>query len=56
MGKKELRGFSPCFLVMQIEGGKFVRKYPTQPGTFDCNADNMVTVTLDPAAEAAKIK
>jgi ABC-type branched-subunit amino acid transport system substrate-binding protein len=56
MGKKDLKGFSPCFLIMQIKGGKFVRVYPEKVGTFDCNADNIVTVNLDPAAEAAKIK
>jgi hypothetical protein len=56
MGKKDLKGISPCFLIMQIKGGKFVRVYPTKEGTLDCEASNVVTVTLDPAAEAAKIK
>jgi ABC-type branched-subunit amino acid transport system substrate-binding protein len=56
MGKKDLRGFSDCFLMMQIKNGKFERVYPTQRGTLDCNPANVVTVTLDPVAEAAKIQ
>jgi hypothetical protein len=56
MGKKDLKGLSPCFLVMQIKGGKFVRVYPAKAGTMDCDPANLATVTLDPAAEAAKIK
>jgi ABC-type branched-subunit amino acid transport system substrate-binding protein len=56
MGKKDLKGISPCFLIMQIKAGKFVRVYPTKVGTLDCDPGNIVTVTLDPAAEAAKIK
>jgi hypothetical protein len=56
MGEKNLRGFSPCFVEMQIQNGKYVRVYPTKPGTFDCNPSNLTTITSDPAAEAAKIK
>jgi hypothetical protein len=56
MGKKDLKGLSPCYLLMQIRGGKFVRVYPTKAGTMDCDPANLATVTLDPAAEAAKIK
>ena len=40
----------------RIKSGKFVRVHPAEKGTMDCDADNVVTVTLDPAAEAAKIK
>lgn len=56
MGKKDLKGASTCFMMMQIEGGKWVRKYPAKTGTFDCDPANLVTVTIDPAAEATKIK
>jgi hypothetical protein len=58
LGSKSLQGtdaISPCFLVMQVQGGKFVRVYPTKPGTMDCNPANLVTVTVDPVAGAAKI-
>jgi hypothetical protein len=56
MGTKDLRGFSNCFLMLQVQGGKFVRVYPEEPGTLDCSDDNITTVTLDPAVEAAKIQ
>ena len=55
-GGKDLKGLSPCFLVMQIQGGKFVRVYPEAKGEMDCDEDNVSTVNLDPAAEAAKIQ
>jgi len=47
---------SPCYMMMQVQNGKFVRVYPTKPGTFDCNPANVATVTLDPAAVAATLK
>ena len=53
---KDLNGMSNCFLVMQIEGGKFVRRFPEEPGTLDCNDDNISIVRLDPAKEAENIK
>jgi ABC-type branched-subunit amino acid transport system substrate-binding protein len=53
---KPLKGVSPCFLMMQIQSGKFVRVYPEKEGTMDCDAENVATVNLDPAAEAAKLK
>jgi len=59
IGAKALQGpgvFSPCFVLMQVQNGKFVRADPTKPGTLDCNPSNLNTVNLDPVAEAAKIK
>jgi hypothetical protein len=56
MGEKDLRGFSPCYVLMQIQGGKYVRVFPTKAGTLDCSASNLTTLSIDPAAEAAKIK
>jgi ABC-type branched-subunit amino acid transport system substrate-binding protein len=53
---KDLRGFSTCFLVMQVEGGKFVRKFPEKVGTLECDNDAKVVVHLDPAKEAESIK
>jgi hypothetical protein len=55
-GKKDLKGFGPCFVIIQLKGGKWNRVYPTQAGTFDCNDSNVATVRLDPVVEAAKIK
>jgi len=47
---------SPCYVMLQVKNGKFVRVYPTKPGTFDCNPANVTTVTLDSAAAAATLK
>jgi Periplasmic binding protein len=59
IGPKALQGpgsYSPCYLIMQVQNGKYVRVYPTQPGTMDCNPSNLVTLNVDPVAEGAKIK
>jgi len=59
MGAKALQGpgsFSNCFLIMQVKDGKFVRVYPAEAGKMDCNASNLVTVNVDPVAEATKLK
>lgn len=53
---KDLSGMSNCFVILQIEGGEFVRRFPEEPGTLDCNDDNIATVRLDPAKEAENIK
>jgi ABC-type branched-subunit amino acid transport system substrate-binding protein len=56
IGETNLRGASPCYILMQIQNGKFVRVFPAKAGTLDCSASNLTTVTNDPIAEAAKIK
>ena len=38
---------SPCHVLLQVKGGKFVRVSPTKPGTFDCNPKNYKTYRLD---------
>jgi ABC-type branched-subunit amino acid transport system substrate-binding protein len=45
--------FSDCMVMMQMQGGKFVRVAPAKVGTLDCNPKYVSTVTLDPQ-EAAK--
>ena len=35
---------SPCFSLFQVKNGAFVRVYPKKPATFDCTANNVVTV------------
>ena len=36
---------------MQVQNGEFVRVHPEEPGTFDCDEDNLVEVVqLDSAA------
>ncbi len=48
---------STCLVGMQVQGDKFVRVDPTEPGTFDCDLDAQgvakppLELTLDPAAE-----
>lgn len=46
----------PCFMVIQIQDGKWNRVYPTEKGTLDCSASTKVMVTLDPQAAAATAK
>jgi hypothetical protein len=53
---KDLRGFSTCFLVMQVENGKFVRRFPEKAGTLNCDDSAKVIVHLDPAKAAESIK
>jgi hypothetical protein len=56
MGPKDPRGISDCFVLLQIRNGAFTRVHPARRGTLDCNPANIVTITLDPAAEAEKIR
>jgi len=56
LGTTNLRDETPCFMVMQIQGGKFVRVYPTKPGTLDCDPANDVTVNVDMVAAGANLK
>ena len=55
MAPKDLKGFGSCFVMLQVKSGKFERVFPTEKGKFDCTADNVSTVTIDPAEEAKKI-
>jgi hypothetical protein len=47
IGKDDVGGHkqSPCFALLQVKNGKFIRVYPTKPATFDCNPRNIVKVT-----------
>jgi len=59
LGEKPLHGgpsLSPCFLVMQVQHGKFVRVYPTKPGTMDCSPANLTTITVDVSTVGASLK
>jgi hypothetical protein len=56
VGTTNLRDESPCFVLMQIKGGKFVRVYPTKPGTFSCDPSNDITMSLDMVSAAAQLK
>ncbi|WP_419928149.1 ABC transporter substrate-binding protein [Candidatus Poriferisocius sp.] len=41
----------PCFMLMQVQNNEFVRVYPEAAGELDCNADNVVELSRDWAAE-----
>ena len=36
-----------CYVLMQVKNGKYVRVFPTKPGTFDCNPKNAILRKLD---------
>ena len=38
---------SPCYVLLQVKNGKFVRVYPTKAGTFDCSPKNVIQRKLD---------
>ena len=42
---------SACFVTMEAKDGNYVRLYPEEPGTFDCNPDNLLEHTIDAAKE-----
>jgi len=43
---------STCLVGMQIQGNKFVRIDPVEPGTFDCDNNKPPLIfTIDPAKE-----
>jgi len=57
MGPKNPKsGFSDCQVIVQLEGGTWVRKLPTEKGQLDCKPSYLTTLTLDPAVEAQKIQ
>jgi len=38
---------TPCYALMQVKSGKFVRVTPTKKGTFNCDKRNLKTTKLD---------
>jgi len=38
---------SPCFALLRVDGGKFVRQFPKKAGTFDCKKRNLKETKLD---------
>ncbi len=41
------RKVSPCYVLLQVENGKFVRVHPTKAGTFDCSPSNAKTYKVN---------
>jgi len=45
----------PCYAILQMHNGEFVRIHPAERGTLDCDIDNLTSIDLDAAAEAEKL-
>ena len=56
MGAKPLRGMSDCYVIMQLNGGKWERVYPEEKGQFACDPSMLTTLQMDPAAAAAEVR
>ena len=41
------REIGPCYVVNQVQDGRFVRAHPNKPGTFDCAKEGVVHAKLD---------
>jgi len=41
------RGLTPCYALLQVKNGQFVRVNPTKLGTMNFDARNLKTYTLD---------
>jgi hypothetical protein len=41
-------GLSPCMLLATVKNGKWVRAWPSQPGTFNCNPANLQISSYSP--------
>jgi len=40
------KAYPPCWMMMQVKNGKFVRIFPKDPGTLDCSPGNVQTASL----------
>ena len=47
-GARALGEPSPCYVLLQVQDGEFVRVWPEERGTMDCNPDNLGHVTVNP--------
>jgi hypothetical protein len=45
------KGITPCFALLQLRHGNFVRVWPTEPGKLDCDPGNLATWTGDSTTE-----
>jgi hypothetical protein len=41
------RAPTPCYVLLQVQHGKFARVWPKKVGTFDCNPKNLYNIKLD---------
>jgi hypothetical protein len=49
MGQRDMgeRVPSPCYVLTQVKGGKFVRVFPKKAGTFECDPKGTYNLKLD---------
>jgi ABC-type branched-subunit amino acid transport system substrate-binding protein len=47
-GARALGEPSPCYVLLQVQGGEFVRVWPEERGTMDCDPENLGHVTVNP--------
>lgn len=47
-GARALGEPSPCYVLLQVQDGEFVRVWPEERGTMDCDPDNLGHVTVNP--------
>ena len=38
---------TPCYVLNQVKGGKFVRVFPKKVGTFQCDEKGQYSIKLD---------
>jgi hypothetical protein len=50
-GPKAQRELSNCYVLLQVQGGEFVRVFPEQRGTLSCDPANLQEVAVDPTTE-----
>jgi hypothetical protein len=46
---------NPCFVLVQVKDGKFVRVWPEERGTLDCDPANLGTVAVNPEQDVNTI-
>ena len=49
--KLNLSGPFTCYVMMQVQNGKFVRVFPEEKGKLDCPSNATYQVNLDPTKE-----
>lgn len=54
-GPRALGELSDCFVLLQVQDGAFVRAWPEERGTFDCDPTNLATVNVNPEQGAAEL-
>jgi hypothetical protein len=49
LGPTDVGGKKPngCFVLLQVKGGKYVRVFPKEKGTLNCDSKNVTTVQID---------